>query len=491
LQLLLSHFNIESTIKEKNAKCGNKRYQNYRLFITDNFSVNNFNKIGFFSNFKQKRLNGHKHNAFRKNKTMYFSNKLVCRKIKEIKNVDKINDVYDLTVPKNHSFIANGIISHNSGKSYSLGVIAEELASLPENVAQNIASLIFDTMGIFWTMAYKNEKEESLLREWQLEPKKIPARIFVPFGVAEKYKELGIPVTFSFALKSSELSADDWILTFGLEMLNPVSILIQRIITKLKEKRKDFDLDVITAEIRADKESHLETIAAALNLFEAAKTWGIFATKGQKGTEIKEIIEGGKTSILDLSTYSSVGAFNIRALVIGMITKKLFQERMIARKLEEIEAVKHGVEYLRYKEKREMPLVWLLIDELHEFLPDKGKTAATDALIQLLREGRQPGLSLAGATQQPGKVHSDVWTQSDIVISHRVTAKPDIEALGMIMQTYLTEDITSYMNQLPNLKGSAIILDDNSERIYPMRIRPRFTWHGGEAPTAVRIKKRI
>jgi hypothetical protein len=45
------------------------------------------------------------------------------------------------------------------------------------------------------------------------------------------------------------------------------------------------------------------------------------------------------------------------------------------------------------------------------------------------------------------------------------------------------------MDSLPREKGSAIILDDNSERIYPIRIRPRFTWHGGEAPTA--IKKEI
>ena len=45
------------------------------------------------------------------------------------------------------------------------------------------------------------------------------------------------------------------------------------------------------------------------------------------------------------------------------------------------------------------------------------------------------------------------------------------------------------MDELPRLKGSAIILDDNSERIYPMRMRPRFTWHGGEAPSALYEKK--
>ena len=77
-------------------------------------------------------------------------------------------------------------------------------------------------------------------------------------------------------------------------------------------------------------------------------------------------------------------------------------------------------------------------------------------------------------------------TQSDIVISHRVTSKPDVEALNHIMQSYLLDTIKKYMDDLPTLKGSAIILDDNSERIYPMRIRPRFTWHGGAAPTAMK-----
>jgi hypothetical protein len=192
-----------------------------------------------------------------------------------------------------------------------------------------------------------------------------------------------------------------------------------------------------------------------------------------------------------LSCYSSVGTFNIRALVIGLLSKKLFNERMSERKFEEVQAVRHGMEFLTYQEKREMPLVWIFIDEAHEFLPKEGKTAATDALIQILREGRQPGISMALATQQPGQIHSDVMTQSDVVISHRVTSKPDMEALNLIMQTYLLESISSFMNNLPKLKGSAIILDDNSERIYPMRVRARFTWHGGEAPTAIKVKERL
>ncbi len=138
-----------------------------------------------------------------------------------------------------------------------------------------------------------------------------------------------------------------------------------------------------------------------------------------------------------------------------------------------------------------MPLVWLVIDEAHEFMPVTGKTTATDALVTILREGRQPGISLILATQQPGKIHTDVMTQSDIIISHRITAKLDTDALGMLMQSYMRQGLDKELNNLPRVKGAAIILDDSNEKMYPMRVRPRFTWHGGEAPTAIPEKRKV
>ena len=133
----------------------------------------------------------------------------------------------------------------------------------------------------------------------------------------------------------------------------------------------------------------------------------------------------------------------------------------------------------------------IVVHNCHEFLPKEGKTLASDALIQVLREGRQPGVSLIAASQQPGMIHNDMITQTDIVIAHRLTAKRDIAALNAMMQSYTGADIRKYLNALPNLKGSALILDDNSERLYPIRVRPRLSWHGGEAPRAVRPEKNI
>jgi hypothetical protein len=393
-----------------------------------------------------------------------------------------------MDIIRSHVVLVAG--KRGSGKSYTLGVIAEELSNLPKEVSQNIASLIFDTMGIYWTMKYPNEKDKELLHDWGLKPKSLKVKVFVPYGFYDEYTRKGIPADEKFALDVVEMNAEDWILTFGLDMINPVAVLIERTIIKLRDK-KTFDIEDIIKEIEKDEKTDREIKNAAAGLFEAVNTWGIFSKKGISPTKVTNLVSAGITTVLDLSIYNSVGSFNVRALVISLISRKLFNQRMTSRKKEEIEAVSKGLDYSSYAEKKETPLVWLFIDEAHEFLPLEGKTIATDALTQLLREGRQPGISLVLATQQPGQIHKDVMTQSDVVISHRVTSATDLEALNRIMQSYLLESIKQYMDDLPSLNGSAIILDDNSERIYPMRIRPRFTWHGGEAPAAIKAERKL
>jgi uncharacterized protein len=390
-----------------------------------------------------------------------------------------------MDVARSHVVLVAG--KRGSGKSYSLGAIAEAISSLNAEEAQNIAPLIFDTMGIFWTMKYKNEKDKELLDEWGLKAKNVPVRVFAPFGYFQEYKDKGVAVDAEFAIKISELEASDWVSLFELKFTDPIAVVIESVVSALKDSKSVFGFEEIRDLISRAENVSQEVKNSAMALFDAAETWKVFDE--EKGTPVRELVNSGETTVIDLSMYASVGSFNVRAMIIGLVSKKLFSERMAARKDEEIQAVQHGLDYLHFRPTREMPLVWIFIDEAHEFLPKEGKTPATDALVQLLREGRQPGISMVMATQQPGKIHTDAMTQSDIVISHRVTAEPDVRALNEIMQSYLYESINSKLNALPRLKGSAIILDDNSERIYPMRVRPRFTWHGGEAPTAVRAEK--
>ena len=393
--------------------------------------------------------------------------------------------VYDICVPGNHNFVANDVIVHNS---YSIGVLAEEMCKLPPEVRENIAPIIFDTMGIFWTMKYKNDKDIEALEEWDLKGENLGVNVWVPGGYVEEFEKRKIPVDHRFSLAVNELDIEDWLSIFELPMIDPISVLIQKSINKLLAKG-EFDLDDIINEVMENKDASDESKKSCSALFEAAKSWKVFAKNGEESTKIGDLVVAGKTTVLDISMYSSVAAFNVRALIIGLVSKKLFNQRMMSRKKEEIDSIHHVLDNV--SEKKEMPLIWMFLDEAHEFLPNDYKTPATNSLVQLLREGRQPGISMVLATQQPGVIHRDVMTQSDIVLAHRLTNKHDIDALNEIMQTYMLATIQKEMRELPDLKGSGIILDDNSERIYPVRIRPRLTWHGGEAPKAIVEKKKV
>ncbi|MBR9704257.1 ATP-binding protein [Candidatus Pacearchaeota archaeon] len=395
-------------------------------------------------------------------------------------NYTSLSNRIFLDVVKSHVILISG--KRGSGKSYSISVMAEELSDLPKEVANNIAPIIFDTMGIFWTMKYKNDKEINLLENWNLKPRNLPVTVWVPHGYYEDYEKREIPVDKKFSLKVSELDIDDWITTFQLNMIEPTSVLIQKIISELSQNT-DYDIDDIINKIKESKKDE-KIKESAISLFQAAKSWKVFANKNEQSTKITDLISRGKTTILDISVYPSTSTFNVRALLIGLISKKIFQHRMLARKAEEIENLLYGLD--QNSDKKEVPLVWMFIDEAHEFLPKDSSTPATNSLIQLLREGRQPGISLVLATQQPGVIHRDVMTQSDIVISHRLTNKKDIEALNEIMQTYFLHTIQKSMNNLPREKGAAIILDDNSERLFSVKVRPKFTWHGGETPTTIK-----
>ena len=80
-------------------------------------------------------------------------------------------------------------------------------------------------------------------------------------------------------------------------------------------------------------------------------------------------------------------------------------------------------------------------------------------------------------------------TQADTVLAHRLTARIDVEALSQLTQSYMRQGLEHEIDSLPRVKGAAVIFDDANERIFPVQMRPRFTWHGGGAPTALQEKK--
>ncbi len=359
------------------------------------------------------------------------------------------------------------------GKSYSLGVIVEELASLEDEVKNNLASLIIDTLGIFWTLGIENSREADLLSSWNYEPKKYAAEIFVPGAFFEEFRKRGIECR-SFTIKTSSLDAFDWCSMLNISPVEPLGVLMVRAIQELKKEGNPFSIGDITSKITRDKRAAPNVKDAAENYLLAVEGWGIF---DKHGTPVDEFIQRGRTSILELSCYGH--ALNIKSAILAAVARQIFDERVKARRLAEMK---------KTRSQEEIPMVWLFIDEAHIFLPRDGETLASGVLInEWLRLGRQPGLSFIMATQNLASLHREAISQCDLLICHRLTAQEDIKALSEVRPAYMREGIDDCMQKIGREKGAALLLDDTTETMHIVKIRPRKSWHGGGEPSALEI----
>jgi DNA helicase HerA-like ATPase len=359
-----------------------------------------------------------------------------------------------------------------TGKSYSLGTIAEEIHDA--DISDNLSTIIIDPMGIYWSMKRPNDRAATLLEEWDLKPKGYEINIFIPEGKTESFEEKDMPYDETFTLNPAELSATEWSMAFNIELNSKIGILLERVITKLDDKMGD-DYSLNTMIKALDKfDFDKDTRRALENRFQNAKDWGIF---GEEST-IDEFMTRGEISVIDMSVFGEMSSgWSVRSLVVGLLAKRVLRQRMAARRMEELNEMQ-GLS------QNEMPIVWMLIDEAHQFIPDNARTPATKPLLRWVKIGREPGVSLALCTQQPNKLNSNALSQCDVILSHRLTAKEDINALGEIMQSYMRHDIGHYIDALPDKPGTGLMLDDNSERVFPIQMRPRRSWHAGGTPDA-------
>ena len=108
-------------------------------------------------------------------------------------------------------------------------------------------------------------------------------------------------------------------------------------------------------------------------------------------------------------------------------------------------------------------------------------------MIDWVKLGRHPGLSLVMATQEPSAIHESAIRQSDIIMSHNLTSHDDIEALEKARQSYMSDgkDIKSRVSQMENRRGLAIIFDDKTRSMEMCMVRPRRSLHTGMDASAL------
>lgn len=87
-----------------------------------------------------------------------------------------------------------------------------------------------------------------------------------------------------------------------------------------------------------------------------------------------------------------------------------------------------------------------------------------ESLVQWVKEGRQPGLSLVVASQQPLALDMGVLSQCDVIISHALTTKEDKTALNRLTKDYMEAELRVFINKIART-GQAAFVDDDVERV--------------------------
>jgi len=353
-----------------------------------------------------------------------------------------------------------------SGKSYTLGVIVEELLDAGDTLI-----IIIDPMGIYYPMAQPNREQERLLWDWGLSPKGVPILQLVPGNPETLYGGREVVAAMEargvrfrqFRINPADLSPDAWCELFDLSISDVMGIALFRAVQHLARRRREqfFIPDIIDA-IESDSLVQDRTRQALLNRLEMAEAWDLFSTWYQ---ELWEIFDHSAVNIVDLSTLDP-GPRGRRNLVVDVLARDIFKRRTIARRKEELGLV------------GELPRVWMLIDEAHQFVPSGKSTLAKEALIRWTKEGRQPGLSLVVASQQPSAIDSEVITQCDVIIAQKLTNRNDINAINALSQDYMGNELKTYIRKLKR-RGEAVIVDDEQEKVIMAQIRPRKSYHGG------------
>ncbi|MFA9427670.1 helicase HerA domain-containing protein [Natronorubrum sp. A-ect3] len=130
------------------------------------------------------------------------------------------------------------------------------------------------------------------------------------------------------------------------------------------------------------------------------------------------------------------------------------------------------------KEKKLKKPFLLVVEEVHEYIPEGGGVGETgNLLIKISKRGRKHGLGILGISQRPADVKKDFITQANWLVWHRLTWDNDTKVVGRIIDTEYSE-LVSELND-----GQAFVQTDWTEvDVRKVQFRRKRTFDAGATP---------
>ncbi len=348
------------------------------------------------------------------------------------------------------------LASTGSGKSYTAGVLVEELM----NQYNRAAVLIVDPHGEYHTMQSIQGDEQFFGKDGY----KPEVKIFTPDKIKVRFSTL-TEADVKYLLP--EGTSD--------KMLHFLAQAFRSLNERLRfERRQDYayayhDLRI---EVEAQKYGsegkpgdggNVSSIEGLLWRLDSRfdKPDSIFSA--QEHIPLKDLFAPGRCTILELSDIEQ----HEQQVIVGTLLRRVNKARVLTTRGE---AQANTENHLPYP-------VFTLLEEAHRFAPAGASVVSTNILKQILAEGRKFGVGIGLITQRPGKLDQDVLSQCMTQIIMRIvnpidqqTIAQSVEGAGRAM-----------LAELPALtKGQAVISGVGINTPVMCRIRKRLTQHGGE-----------
>jgi uncharacterized protein len=388
-----------------------------------------------------------------------------------------------------------------SGKTFTLGTIIEGLLGLDGfgTGALGQAIVVFDTMNVFLTVhTAATLVEPEVLKQWDL-PEADTRRIDLLYPAGSPAPPEAVGAT-AFSVPAYAFTVDDWCDLFGLDPFSsPMGQLLGDAVDRVGEigftvrgvgyKAEKYDIERLVLCITQADELTLydsATRSALARRFLALDRTGLF------GNNQSTFVTPGRAAIFLLRDIDPA----LRRLLVTYLTSRILRDRSATEALERMLPVlrTRGSDTAAVDRSIEAgtPRTWLIIDEAHNYIPATGGGNCRKVLNRYVTEGRNLGLSIVVATQHPSALDPALKRNADILLIHTLTMAEDIEAAANMLTTTVPESIVfdntdlaanrsaKFMDVIRRIpRGYCLLSSDSANRIIPVAVRPRVTFHGG------------
>ncbi len=315
-----------------------------------------------------------------------------------------------------------------AGKSYTVGVLIEEM------LEHDFPVLVLDPHGEYSSLKQDNPESD--------EPDSYEVKEYSPNTDINRE---ALPLKFS----SVNLDKKELTTLIPDSLTNSQMGVLYNALKHLKDKDDDYNLlDIQDAVSQEDSTAKWNL----LNYLEQLEESNLFS---ENPIDLKDLVEPGRATIINLKAVEPEPT----EMTAYMLAKKLFDLR----------------------KKNRIPPFIMVIEEAHNFTPEKGfgQAVSNPIMRKIASEGRKFGLGIGVISQRPARIDKNVLSQANTQFILRVTNPNDLKAISKSFEG-ITSEVEDMIKSLP--PGVAFLLGND----YPVMtdVRTRKSKHGGETQTA-------